>query len=446
MAGSLLSRHLNLARIEHCSRSGPFPSSLIKSNLNTLSYLRIKHTPPHQSHLTLITDHDGTMNSQTEEETRPILESSESSISFLYGATLGDDQDDEEEEDISSMFFGLRHNGTQQEEDSDDDNDDNDDEEDTITSLTRRLRCMFGIITWPIVPLGTLVALALVWMLYASLQDMDKSCSHPLHAYATASVILCCYAPLHTHLRSRLFSYNREVDGPQRPVHVRQFDQCFHTLTLVYVYMGIMLVQTCRSDNDNDVSTCAATCPNLFPALRLYVTTIELFTLSLVLPLLCLPCIYLWFLQRATADAEALSILQDRLRDEEALRRNGNAHEILQQLQDVKLMVDPRTIDGRIVLMLPHDSNDLSMAKDANDIKECCICMETFAIQNDIETGQLNDDEAIVQTTTCGHVFHKRCIASWVGGRWESNDESSNSRRARRTTCPLCRNDLRPDS
>ena len=408
------------------------------------------------------------------EEQSPMLRrgsSSEDTISF-YGTI---ERQEEPESDSNT--------NTSNHQEAETDNDD-DDEVDPITHLTRRLRCLFGIITWPIVPLATLVSIALLWMLAGALQDSHQTCSHPLHWYAVASAALVVYAPLHTYVRARLFSYVRERDGPHRPVPVRQFDQCFHTLTLIYVYVGIMLVQTCRSDilindnNDNNNSsmnqqqnTCAATCPHLFPALRLYVTMIELFTLSLILPLLCLPCLYLWFLRRATADAETLSLLQDRLREEEALLRNGTAHEILQQqLQEVKLVVDPRTIDRRILIVPSDNCQDFALGKDANGVKECCICMETFVLHgaNDIETGQLNDNnnnddegsttttpdnEVIVRTTTCGHLFHKRCIASWVGGRWEpsasssgSNNNEETSRRARRTTCPLCRTDLRPDS
>ena len=46
-----------------------------------------------------------------------------------------------------------------------------------IGTLTRRLRCLFSTITWPIVPLGTIVALALLWVLYAaSSLDLRRSC------------------------------------------------------------------------------------------------------------------------------------------------------------------------------------------------------------------------------------------------------------------------------
>jgi len=401
-------------------------------------------------------------------------------------------------------------------DDGDDDEDETNDNEDTaIAALTRRLRCLFAIITWPIVPLGAIVCLALVWLLYAAfVQDpivwstsasgedgtYAAPCSHPLHWYAFVSLALVLYAPYHTRIRTLLFRYVRERDGDTRPPSVRRYDQCFHTLALLYVYGGITLVQTCREDlhvveqaNDNEpevtVNSCAATCPSLFKALSVYVATVELFTFSLILPLLFLPCIYLWFLRQATADAEALAALHERLQDEDFFRQNDggavSADEILQQLEDVKLVrVDAgrqeiqrnggeQPLQRVFVVPSDHDGADFSDAKDASDVKECCICMSEFQITvdphrdaDDIETGgsgaisagdvnvggensDRDGNEAIVRTISCGHLFHKHCIASWVGGRWQRSnavDESSPPprRRARRTTCPLCRNDLRP--
>ena len=87
-----------------------------------------------------------------------------------------------------------------------------------IGNLTRRLRCLFSTITWPIVPLGTIVSVALLWVLYAaSSLDLRKSCSHPMHSYALISLILVSYIPNHSHVRSQLFHYLRERDGPIRP-------------------------------------------------------------------------------------------------------------------------------------------------------------------------------------------------------------------------------------
>lgn len=383
----------------------------------------------------------------------------------------------------------------------------------TIGLLTRRLRCLFSTITWPIVPLGTIVALALLWVLYAaSSLDLRRSCSHPLHWYALASLVLVAYIPHHAQVRSQLFHYSRERDGPIRPARVRMYDQFFHTICLLYVYTGVTLIQTCHEDvltadnlaellqklgvesipPDTPMNTCAATCPNLYQALSVYVASLEMFTFALILPLLFLPCIYLWFLRRATAEAEAFTQLQDRLQEEEALLSNGGvtAGEILDSLENVKLVSRP-PIDNageREVWLLPSSATDVSIGMNS-DVKECCICMNEFCVQNesegDLETGVHEDTRNISETnlsesspsltdssttssvsvdiketkivrTRCGHVFHKECLAGWVSGRWQLNPQSNNGneeavqdrrrRRARQTCCPLCREDLRPHS
>jgi hypothetical protein len=387
-----------------------------------------------------------------------------------------------------------------------------------IGTLTRRLRCLFSTITWPIVPLGTIVALALLWVLYAaSSLDLRRSCSHPLHWYALASLILVAYIPHHAQVRSHLFHYSRERDGPIRPARVRMYDQFFHTICLLYVYTGVTLIQTCREDiisNDSvtdildapdmqippdiPLNSCAATCPNLYQALSVYVATLEMFTFALILPLCFLPCIYLWFLRRATAEAEAFAQLQDRLQEEEALLSHGGvtATEILDSLENVKLVSRTQTDEAgkseRQVWLLPSSASQASIGMNS-DVKECCICMSEFPVQNeaDLEDGLFendDDDESLdnpasssssssssstpqsptsseqlllrgIVRTRCGHVFHKECLAGWVGGRWQMNPQAAASaaaaneqdttqdrrrRRARQTCCPLCREDLRP--
>lgn len=328
----------------------------------------------------------------------------------------------------------------------------------TIGTLTRRLRCLFSTITWPIVPLGTIVALALLWVLYAaSSLDLRRSCSHPLHWYAIVSLVLVAYIPQHGTMRSQLFHYSRERDGPIRPARVRMYDQFFHTICLLYVYTGVTLIQTCREDlvtaanleeltekydldlvpPDTSMNTCAATCPNLYQALSVYVATLEMFTFALILPLLFLPCIYLWFLRRATAEAEAFAQLQDRLQEEEALMSNGGitAGEILDGLENVKLVSRP-SISGSgelEVWLLPSSATSSSIGT-SSDVKECCICMNEFGVQSeqggDVESGfqedgrgprrtaiaacdsstaseSIDPKETSIVRTQCGHVFHK---------------------------------------
>jgi len=308
-----------------------------------------------------------------------------------------------------------------------------------IGNLTRRLRCMFSTITFPIVPLGTIVFMALLWVLYAATSlDLQKSCSHPLHSYALVSFLLVAYLPNHSQVRSQIFNYSRERDGPIRPIRVRMYDQFFHTVCLLYVYTGVMLIQTCRDDlldksafeiaaasqhthhNSYELTmddgggpwnSCEATCPNLYQALSVYVATLELFTFALILPLLFLPCIYLWFLQRATVEADAFSRLQDRLQEEDALLSNGGVTtgEIVDSLEVVKIVSRGTKSDNinnggindnenetdnneeldeseqqqqqQQCWVLPLDTAPNAHTGTKCDTKECCICMTAFDVR-----------------------------------------------------------------
>lgn len=368
-----------------------------------------------------------------------------------------------------------------------------------IGMLTRRLRCLFSTITWPIVPLGTIVALALLWVMYAAIsQDLRNSCSHPLHWYASASLVLVSYIPHHARFRSHLFQYSRERDGPIRPIRVRMYDQFFHTICLLYVYSGVTLIQTCEEDlvgnekvDESDemtldaslpMNSCEATCPNLYQALSVYVATLELFTFALILPLLFLPCIYLWFLRRATSEAEAFATLQDRLREDEAFLRLGGitVGEIIESLESVKLVSRTNSHSSGTTekeLWLRSCSATSASPGTISDVKECCICMTDFPIEleTDLEEGILDEETSMSQQllnspsypyfdqgivrTECGHIFHKQCLSGWLGGRWQINPNATNDstgdedrpeeimrRRAKQVCCPLCRKDLRPSS
>lgn len=339
--------------------------------------------------------------------------------------------------------------------------------DETIPSVTRRLRCLFATITWPIVPLGTLVSLGLLWVLYAAfVSDMRAKCSHPLHGYAVASLVIVIYAPYHGHVRSFLFRYSRERDGPIRPARVRLYDQLFHTFCVLYVYGGVTLLQTCKEDfGDHNMAqdidgkenstmtfspklsnTCEQTCPSVFQALQVYVTLLEFFTLSLLLPLLFLPCIYLYILRRASDEIGTLQQLQERLEDEDFLAPNTRvtAQELMDSLESVKLISHGGLKLLSLMERQPEDKEDEHDDKIISDtMKECCICMNAFEVrEHDMEAPvEVGDDEAIVRTK-CGHIFHRKCLAGWIGGRWDPQDRRQ--RRARRTNCPLCRQDLKP--
>jgi len=383
-----------------------------------------------------------------------------------------------------------------------------------IGHLTRRLRCVFSAITFPIVPLGTLVALAFLRLLYAaSSLDLQKTCSQPLHSYAVVSVLLVAYIPNHAQIRSQIFNYSRDRDGPVRPTRVRMYDQFFHTFCLLYVYAGVVLVNSCRNDLSNPEvllqeglnNSCEVTCPNLYEALSWYVATLELFTSALILPLLFIPCIYIWFLQRASAEANEFARFQAVLQDEDAVLFNGGVTtgEILNSLETVKIVQfrngggkdeSENDVERQQLWVVPHKKTTAGRVDDRNtaqkcDAKECCICMSEFDVETvDVpaeepeDAADENDDEdrpllrsggsnsssknnyacddfpegaRTIVRTKCGHIFYKECLVDWIGGRFSPGADNGGSssedargwkkRKAQQIHCPLCREDLRPN-
>mmetsp|Transcript_15796 Transcript_15796/g.34329 ORF Transcript_15796/g.34329 Transcript_15796/m.34329 type:complete len:536 (-) Transcript_15796:1318-2925(-) len=397
-------------------------------------------------------------------------------------------------------------------------------EEEAVQALTQRLRCLFTALTLPIIPIGTALSFLLLFVLYAAfVTDLHKECSAPLHGYAIVSLVLFAYAPNHRAVKFHLFQYSRERDGPVRPRAVRVYDQLFQTVCLLYVYGGMTLVQTCADDlttlpmdgdtpgevsaspQDSDIasgttiSTCAATCPALYSATRTFIMTLELFAIVLILPLLCLPCIYIWVVRRASAVAALAEFGRGRGTEDEDDGFGGRhftALEILNGMDIVRFVdadgpnsglgdggsskvkiitlargvsLDRRSSEGggltdmeegRIESQMNLPPARMPSYRDREDVRECCICMTEFRVSEHVlpedfaqlarssaAIGASEDPNSIVRTK-CGHFFHRSCLAGWLGGRWTEGDSGSNrnneSRRARRRACPLCREDLAP--
>mmetsp|Transcript_3611 Transcript_3611/g.10270 ORF Transcript_3611/g.10270 Transcript_3611/m.10270 type:complete len:561 (+) Transcript_3611:120-1802(+) len=419
--------------------------------------------------------------------------------------------------------------------------DDVESEEEAVQSLTQRLRCLFTVLTLPIIPIGTALSLLLLFVLYAAfVTDLHRQCSAPLHGFAITSLILFLYAPNHRAVKYHIFHYSRERDGPTRPRSVRVYDQAFQTLCILYVYFGMTLIQTCVDDtttvpiDDGDsgnnsgadgssvagsamasavglgaqptaamdsetaiattMSTCEATCPALYASTKTFVATLQLFFLVLVMPLLMLPCIYVWVVRRASAVA-ALAELgragrDDFGGDDDDGGRRYTALEILNGMDSVRFIragggPSGASDDGngsekvKIVTLaegippggdveegLGHSSgvtnappSRMPSYRDRDDVRECCICMAEFRLDGaelPEELAQLarnrdvmraaEDPNSIVRTR-CGHYFHRNCLGGWLGGQWTGDgNQNMESQRARRRACPLCREDLAPIS
>mmetsp|Transcript_9312 Transcript_9312/g.13218 ORF Transcript_9312/g.13218 Transcript_9312/m.13218 type:complete len:582 (-) Transcript_9312:152-1897(-) len=392
-----------------------------------------------------------------------------------------------------------------------------------VRILTDRLRCLFAILTLPILPLGSLLAILLCHLIYTLFLEFNQSCGkHYLKLYAIISAFVFLYAPNHKKVKLVLFRYSRERDGPNRPRSVRIYDQCFHIICLLYVYWGAMILQACNDDildtsgqfstsnaNQTDIafdnipyvldkmgntkdiqSGCAATCPALYSSMKYFVITLEIFAGVLLLPLVSLPCVYVWILRRVRGvDPE---MWEETLRRETGEETGFTKTKIMEAMEHVRLvghMDSNRETSKSIIADLPTSVQKVKVVRcpkeqerfeqvwknktpngngesqivvsDEDEFvtesKECCICLEEFDIV-DVELGgdcncsscnkslPSSSNSKVILRTKCGHMFHKECIGGWIGGYWGNTDSSStgNSNWARRKCCPLCRVDLAP--
>jgi len=345
-------------------------------------------------------------------------------------------------------------------------------EDSIIINLTNRLRCLFACLTVPIFPLGICLIFLLLRLLYSAfVKDVSHTCSHPLKLYALLSFSLFFYFSQHKRIKMFLFGYQRDRDGPVRPRGVRIYDQLFHLLVLNYVYFGMLLVQSCKDDTPTGdggvggedevlISTCEATCPILYDATRAYVLILQVLVIVFLLPLVCLPFIYLWIVRRVTTE-EAWARFGRVAAGEDAEEegRSVTAKEILEKMNEVYLV---KGVDGlvNVVRQGPGHGTDVeeggtvsnvtNQSLEWQSVKDCCICLKEFDVCDDAtdlaETPRTAPDKDIIVQTKCSHIFHKACIGGWIHGQWGEEEISGRSLnvRAARRGCPLCRGDLSP--
>jgi len=265
-----------------------------------------------------------------------------------------------------------------------------------------------------------------------------------------------------------LFGYQRDRDGPTRPEGVRRYDQFCFFLFVMYVIIGLLLVYGCHKDDtptsddgvggdEELISTCEATCPSLYHATRQYVITLVGLVIVFMLPLVCLPFIYLWIVRRVTTDEEWARFGRVAAGEDGEEPRSVSAKEILEQMDEVDLLRGEEGLvnvirqgigqgmdveEGGTVSNVGHQSLEWQ------SVKDCCICLKEFDVCDDsadlARASKIVSDDNTIVLTKCSHLFHKACIGGWIHGQWgaeESSGTSLNIKAARRA-CPLCRQDL----
>ena len=105
-------------------------------------------------------------------------------------------------------------------------------------------------------------------------------------------------------------------------------------------------------------------------------------------------------------------------------------------------------------------SSRMPSYRDRHDVRECCICMAEFRLDDaelPEELAQLARNRDVMGAadvpntairTRCGHYFHVRCLSGSIGGQWTGEGSDGNrtmeSQRVRRRACPPCRENLAP--
>ena len=349
-----------------------------------------------------------------------------------------------------------------------------------ITTLTNRLRVIFYTLYIPIIPLSALLILLLLQLTYESLHS--PTCSYPLRTFSFSSMFLALYIPNHKIVKRWLFNYSRERDGLVRPRRVRIYDQCFHMLCLTYLYMDMVLIETCKDDvvtvmvgggsggdadadayinadinadmnaNNNNmtmdslqVSTCETTCPDLYPLLQKYDLVLRIFSVILVMPLICLPFVYVWIMRRINTAEELLQMdlgglgvgggmdddflgggvlvkdVMDGLREVILVGENANAD--ANACADSDVNGDEEEGNKRTALKVigkngvkswtqvqwkqdhQREGGDgdttmnMNMNMNMNVAKECCICMNDFEVENE-KSGSFVPTSSAMSTIT----------------------------------------------
>lgn len=228
------------------------------------------------------------------------------------------------------------------------------------------------------------------------------------------------------------------------------------------------------------ISTCEDTCHDLYAATKAFVFLLQVFVIVLFLPLLCLPFVYLWIVRRVTTEEAWARLGRAAAGDDE----DGSvlAKDIIDSFKEVTIFrvkdddddeggaagsTDTSTRDDddfNVKLVIKTNKNNADIEegggatiteeiKEWHSVKDCCICkgefdiIETTSSQSDHKLLPSDDDNPIVQTK-CGHLFHKKCLSGWVYGEWSLEDMTTVrlNGRAQNKGCPLCRENLAPDS
>ena len=213
------------------------------------------------------------------------------------------------------------------------------------------------------------------------------------------------------------------------------YDRFFILLCAYYVFFGMQLTTACVTPhpcNEDPTISCFSQCgcPELYSVVKNYVVTlcVHIVILLVVVFIMTSSCVNAWIDRHTTASRGTVN--QELDRDTTASRETVN--EVLERMEEVKL----NDIQGARGNLLENENT-------YKNAKECCICMMEF--------DSSESAEKIIIRTKCGHLFHRECLGGWLGRNWNVTSHNQSRNRsynapANQTVCPLCREDLTPES
>ncbi|KAK1626592.1 hypothetical protein QYE76_000907 [Lolium multiflorum] len=92
---------------------------------------------------------------------------------------------------------------------------------------------------------------------------------------------------------------------------------------------------------------------------------------------------------------------------------------------DVSLCIGEsfKYVQPEALLLACEQAEIIPTTSQAPVVERCAVCMERLPLPSPTPT----TEEALLSLPSCGHTFHRRCIASWF---------------QKGSTCPLCRRDM----
>lgn len=291
-------------------------------------------------------------------------------------------------------------------------------DDDDISRSVHRIRFIFYSLFIPVVPISIYLTLTFISLVINAMKS--DTCSHPLRCFVLTMVTLLTYIPNHQRIKAYFF----EQGDRYSPLAAKLFDNIFYFCILMFCFYELTLKQMCGEDltkfQDKDISTCQVSCPDLYESFLNFDFLVRLFILMLMTPLILMPFVVIYLMRRMRINGVDFHV-----RDRHEYTAGGAlVKDIMKGLREVTL----RTInvDGEAKLEVTEKNEGVDnlgeKLVDGDFVKECCICMMEFDLENgskaesrkrfrnpfanprDINGNSITATNDCIVMTKCGHV------------------------------------------